>query len=30
MQCVRYMHDIICALEITTFDGVWSTWVRQG
>jgi hypothetical protein len=24
------MHGMICALEITTFDGVWSTWVRQG
>jgi hypothetical protein len=30
MQCVRYMHDMIGALEITTFDGVWSTWVKQG
>jgi hypothetical protein len=30
MQCVRYMHDMIGALEIITFDGVWSTWVKQG
>jgi hypothetical protein len=30
MKCVRHMHDMIGALEITTFDGVCSTWVRQG
>jgi hypothetical protein len=29
MQCVRYMHDMICAFRNHNFKGVWSTWVKQ-
>jgi len=29
MQCVRYMHDTICALEFTTFKNVGSLEFKQ-